>query len=51
MKGQILKILRMQKAVVSGETLSSHLGVSRVSIWKHIKKLQEFGYHVQATPK
>ena len=51
MKGQILKILRMEKAVVSGETLSSHLGVSRVSIWKHIKKLQEFGYHVQATPK
>ena len=51
MKGQILKILRVQKAVVSGETLSSHLGISRVSIWKHIKKLQEFGYHVQATPK
>ena len=51
MKGKILKILRMQKAVVSGETLSSQLGVSRVSIWKHIKKLQEFGYHVRATPK
>jgi BirA family biotin operon repressor/biotin-[acetyl-CoA-carboxylase] ligase len=51
MKGQILKILRAENDVVSGETLSSHLGISRVSIWKHIKKLREFGYNVQATPK
>jgi len=51
MKGQILKILRAENGVVSGETLSSHLGISRVSIWKHIKKLREFGYNIQATPK
>ncbi len=51
MKGQILKILGAEKAVVSGETLSSLLGVSRVSIWKHVKKLQEFGYNIEATPK
>ena len=51
MKGQILKILRAENGIVSGETLSSHLGISRVSIWKHIKKLREFGYNVQATPK
>ncbi len=51
MKGQILKKLRAEKAVVSGEALSSLLGVSRVSIWKHIKKLQEFGYNIEATPK
>ena len=51
MKGQILKILRAESGVVSGETLSAHLKISRVSIWKHIKKLQEFGYHIQATPK
>ncbi|MGD9082012.1 MAG: biotin--[acetyl-CoA-carboxylase] ligase [Desulfobacterales bacterium] len=51
MKGQILKILRAESDVVSGETLSSHLNISRVSIWKHIKKLQEFGYNIQATPK
>lgn len=51
MKGQILKILRAESDVVSGETLSSHLKISRVSIWKHIKKLREFGYHIQATPK
>jgi BirA family biotin operon repressor/biotin-[acetyl-CoA-carboxylase] ligase len=51
MKGQILKILRAESDVVSGETLSAYLKISRVSIWKHIKKLQEVGYNIQATPK
>ena len=51
MKGQILNILGKEKTVISGETLSDQLGVSRVSIWKHIKKLQELGYQIDATPK
>ena len=51
MKGQILNILRTEADVVSGETLSAYLKISRVSIWKHIKKLQEFGYHIKPTPK
>ena len=51
MKGKILKILRSENDVVSGETLSSHLGISRVSIWKHMKRLQDVGYDIQATPK
>ena len=51
MKGQILNILRAEKNVVSGENLSGRLGISRVSVWKHIKKLQEVGYHIEATPK
>jgi BirA family biotin operon repressor/biotin-[acetyl-CoA-carboxylase] ligase len=51
MKGKILNILRAEKRVVSGENLSNRLGVSRVSVWKHIKKLQEVGYHIEATPK
>lgn len=51
MKGQILDILRTETEVVSGETLSAHLGISRVSVWKHIKKLQEVGYDIEASPK
>ena len=51
MKGQILNILRTEGDVVSGETLSVYLKISRVSIWKHVKKLREFGYPIQATPK
>lgn len=46
MKGKILKELRSRKDIVSGEYLSSTLGISRVSVWKHIHKLQEFGYNV-----
>jgi len=51
MKGQILSKLRAESAVVSGEALSKRLGVSRVSIWKHIQKLREFGYAIDSTPK
>ena len=51
MKSNILNILRDEKNVVSGEILSDRLGVSRVSIWKHIKKLQEIGYPIEATSK
>lgn len=51
MKGRILNILRTQTEVVSGETLSAHLGISRVSVWKHIKKLLEIGYDIESTSK
>jgi BirA family biotin operon repressor/biotin-[acetyl-CoA-carboxylase] ligase len=50
-KGQILNILKTETEVVSGEILSARLGISRVSVWKHIKKLQELGYNIEATPK
>ena len=49
-KGQLLKKLRSQNATVSGETLSAILGISRVSVWKHIHKLQELGYQIMSTP-
>jgi BirA family biotin operon repressor/biotin-[acetyl-CoA-carboxylase] ligase len=49
MKAQILDILRSQDEVVSGEALSAALGVSRVSVWKHIRKLQELGYEIRST--
>ncbi len=51
MKSQILNILRAEKKIVSGELLSSMLGVSRVTIWKHIRKLRESGYNITATSK
>ena len=51
MKKQILEIMRQAEDVVSGETLSASLGISRVSIWKHIQKLQELGYAFESTPK
>jgi len=50
MKGKILTELRSRKDIVSGEYLSSILGISRVSVWKHIHKLQELGYNILSTP-
>jgi BirA family transcriptional regulator, biotin operon repressor / biotin---[acetyl-CoA-carboxylase] ligase len=49
MKAQILDILRSRNEVVSGEALSAALGVSRVSVWKHIRKLQALGYEICPT--
>ncbi|NWF77642.1 MAG: biotin--[acetyl-CoA-carboxylase] ligase [Chloroflexi bacterium] len=51
MKSQILKALRESGDYVSGETLSKQLGVSRVSIWKHIQGLKDDGYVIEAVPR
>jgi BirA family biotin operon repressor/biotin-[acetyl-CoA-carboxylase] ligase len=51
MKEHILNILGVSDTVVSGEALSAELGISRVSVWKHIHKLQELGYDIASTPK
>lgn len=48
-KKLLLQTLRSQGEIVSGEHLSEILGISRVSIWKHIHKLQALGYEIQAT--
>ena len=51
MKSKILDLFRSAQDIVSGETLSTALGISRVSVWKHIQKLQECGYEIEATPR
>ena len=51
MKRRILDILKQDRRVVSGETLSTELGISRVSVWKHIRKLQELGYGIESTTR
>ena len=50
-KRYILKALRECGAYLSGETLSNQLGISRVSIWKHIHSLKEDGYVIDASPR
>jgi BirA family biotin operon repressor/biotin-[acetyl-CoA-carboxylase] ligase len=51
MKAKILNTLRANHQIVSGEVLRADLGTSRVTIWKHIRKLQELGYQIKSTPK
>lgn len=50
MKGRIVDILMKSNGVVSGEALSKILGVTRVAVWKHIRKLRELGYAIDAGP-
>jgi BirA family transcriptional regulator, biotin operon repressor / biotin---[acetyl-CoA-carboxylase] ligase len=51
MKSDILKSLRESGDYVSGERLSMELGISRVSVWKHVCNLKEDGYVVEASPR
>lgn len=52
MKERLLALLVSRKGeIISGEVLSNQLGISRVSVWKHIKGLQERGYPIQSGPK
>jgi birA, biotin-[acetyl-CoA-carboxylase] ligase region len=50
-KVEILKALRGNGDYISGEMLSKELGVSRVSIWKHIRSLNGEGYIVETSPR
>ena len=49
MKSRILKILKNSEGIVSGQALSAQLGISRVSVWKHIQKLQALGYAIPSS--
>lgn len=42
---RILSLLR-REPVVSGETLSSALGISRAAVWKHVEALRAEGYRI-----
>ena len=50
-KQKIFNILNRAEGVISGETLSTELGISRVSVWKHIKGLVESGISIISSPK
>lgn len=51
MKLEILQILRSRDEPVSGEDLSHTLAVSRVAVWKHINRLKELGYGIEASSR
>jgi len=51
MKSQILHILKKNNRVISGDTIGAALGISRVSVWKHIRELQESDYKIIVTSK
>ena len=50
-KQTIYNLLNRADEVVSGETLSAELGVSRVSVWKHVQGLVKSGVSIVSSPK
>jgi BirA family biotin operon repressor/biotin-[acetyl-CoA-carboxylase] ligase len=48
---EILAALREQsESAVSGEDLSTRLGVSRAQVWKHVSALRKRGYEIEGEP-
>jgi BirA family biotin operon repressor/biotin-[acetyl-CoA-carboxylase] ligase len=45
-KQRLLSILRENQGPLSGEELSRRLGVSRVTVWKHVQALQRLDYPI-----
>jgi len=51
LRAKILTALREGGNYISGQILSQELGVSRVSVWKHIRSLKEDGYVIEASAR
>ncbi len=47
-KEEILTLLRDSGGFLSGQELSERFGVSRTSVWKAVRQLQETGYEIEA---
>jgi len=49
---KIITLLKSHRSeFLSGEKLSKSLNLSRVAVWKNIKKLQSLGYKIESKPK
>ncbi|MBI5561692.1 MAG: biotin--[acetyl-CoA-carboxylase] ligase [Deltaproteobacteria bacterium] len=49
---RIIRLLRSDgEAPVSGESLSTALGISRTAVWKHIERLRSMGYAISASTR
>ena len=48
-KQSLLAMLRESPEPLSGEALSQQLGVSRVTVWKHVQALQRLDYPIEAS--
>lgn len=52
MKEQIISLLKKNKnEFISGEDISSVLGVSRAAVWKYMKAIKEDGYNIESVSR
>jgi BirA family biotin operon repressor/biotin-[acetyl-CoA-carboxylase] ligase len=50
-KAKIFKALNEADGILSGETICAELGISRVSVWKHIQAMVASGISIASSPK
>ncbi len=50
-KEKIFALLKASGDVLSGERISNELGISRVSVWKHVKRMVNAGIPVSSSSK
>ncbi|MDP3565405.1 MAG: biotin--[acetyl-CoA-carboxylase] ligase, partial [Methanoregula sp.] len=48
---RVLEILKQAAGPISGETISSELGVTRSAVWKQINELRRMGYTISSSQK
>ncbi len=50
-KEKIFSLLKASGDVLSGESISAELGISRVSVWKHVKRMVSAGIPVSSSSR
>lgn len=51
MNNKLIFLLKNSDDYVSGEEISKIFGITRASVWKHIKVLKEMGYEIEGIPR
>ena len=51
MDNKLIKWLKESDDFISGEEISRRLGITRASVWKHIKNLKDLGYEIEGVSR
>ena len=51
MNNKLIFLLKNSDDYVSGEEISKIFGITRASVWKHVKALKEMGYEIEGIPR
>ncbi len=48
---EVLRLLKGAEGRISGEGIAGELGISRAAVWKHVSRLREEGFSIDARPR
>ncbi len=51
MNEKLIELLKSSNDYISGEEISKEFGLTRASVWKHIKALKELGYEIEGVSR